>query len=311
MGNGYTEVPENLSELLPLVLSDKKRIAEEIFRDRTCWFYDACSFRRHAQLSNATAEALFTYIKENGGSVIITRSILMELASGNGIINCGYIDYVRRIRNAGIDVLLMYEEDLLSVMEICFGAIRTINEYLCWTVRMMKKPVSTITETLERDDKLKNELIKGKNLEHRDIFPRFFQRVRAGKTAGDNLGEELLAICLHILAHVPGEPDGKFRVITDDKAAAGEIDNLFQKTARQYCGKRIVIYSTPRLVQILYRAGFLREEKEVREMLQMGISGNITVFGVSMFDIRSRDIKMSSDELTTLIMRPDGIDVIF
>ena len=53
------------------------------------------------------------------------------------------------------------------------------------------------------------------------------------------MGEELLAICLHILSHIPGENDGKFCVITDDKRAASKTDTMFKMTAKQHSGREI------------------------------------------------------------------------
>ena len=37
------------------------------------------------------------------------------------------------------------------------------------------------------------------------------------------LGEELIAICVHILSHMVGIKDGKLCVRTDDKGASGKI----------------------------------------------------------------------------------------
>ena len=71
------------------------------------------------------------------------------------------------------------------------------------------------------------------------MYKRFFEAVRANKESGDNLGEEVLAICLHILSHIPGEDNGKFCVITDDKGAASKIDAMFKKTAKQHRGREI------------------------------------------------------------------------
>ena len=109
-----------------------------------------------------------------------------------------------------------------------------------------------------------DEVIKGRNLDKRGVYKRFFEAVRGNKESGDNLGEELLAICLQILSYMLGEEDGKFCVITDDKGAAGKIDTLFKKTASQYRGKKIVIFSTPKLVQVLHRENILEDREHVK-----------------------------------------------
>lgn len=186
-----------------------------------------------------------------------------------------------------------------------------INGYLCWAVRILKNPVSTITETLEQNSTIHNEVIKGKNLDNSGIYKRFFEAVRKNKESKDNLGEEVLAICLHILSHMPGKADGKFCIITNDKGAASKMDSLFKKTAAQDKGKKIIIFSTPKLVQVLYREHILENKEHIQTILSTGIEENIVVLGTCIFDIRSREISISSEELAQLITEPNGIHIIF
>ena len=311
MNVSYTDNPHNISEIISSVITVKDRIVKEILKSTRCYFYDTCSFRKHANLEDTHIKYLLRYMKEQNSVVVITRCILMELASHSGILNREYIEYIKRIKNAGITVLVIYEEDLFAVMDICFGTNAAINSYLCWAVRTIKGPVSTITETLEKSDDINNEVIKGKNLENSGVYRRFFQAVRANKVVGDNLGEEVLAICLHILSYIPGEDDGKFCVITDDKGATGKIDGMFKQTAKQYKGKKIGIFSTPKLVQILYREKILLNSEHMKEILSTGIDGNIVVLGMCIYDIRAREISLSKDELADLIMQPNGISIFF
>ena len=299
----------NTSELN--LLTEKEKIVAEIFGNSKCYFYDTCSFRRHANLDNTHAAYFLRYIKNQNGVVVITRCILMELASSSGVLNQEYVDYIKRMNDAGITILVIYEEDLFSVMEVCFSTNAAINDYLCWAVRTIIGPVSTITETLEKNTGINNKVIKGKNLENAGVYKCFFEAVRANKATGDNLGEEVLAICLHILSHLPGEDDGKFCIITDDKGAAGKIDAMFKKTAKQHRGKDIGIFSTPKLVQVLYRENILLDRDHLREILGAGTDGNIVVLGMCVYDIRGKEISLSKDELADLIMQPNGIAIFF
>lgn len=125
------------------------------------------------------------------------------------------------------------------------------------------------------------------------------------------MGEELLAICLHILSYISGEDDGKFCVITDDKGAAGKIDTLFRKTNIQFRGKKIGILSTPKLVQILYNENLLVDRERVVTMLQNGSNENIIVLGTRIYDLRNDEIAIRCDELADLIMTPNGINITF
>ncbi|MFR5600933.1 MAG: hypothetical protein ACLTKI_00555 [Lachnospiraceae bacterium] len=311
MTEGYTDTPCNIKEILPYVTTDQRIITAEILQKRLCCFYDTCSFRKHANMEPDVAAHFLRYIKEQNGMLILTRCILMELASRSGVLQKEYVEYIRYIRKSGLSVFLIYEEDLFSVMEMAFSTNGAINHYLCWAVRTLKNPVSTITEMLEKHRDIEDEVIRGKNLDQRGVYKHFFEAARDHKASGDNLGEELLAICLHILSHLPGERDGKFCILTDDKGAAGKIDALFQKTAKQYRGKKIVIYSTPKLVQMMYREHFLKDRETINTILRTGNDGNIVVLGTEVFDLRSREISKSSEELTDLIMKPNGIQIIF
>lgn len=311
MDISYTDNPHNMSEIASYVTTEKEKIVAEIYGKSKCYFYDTCSFRRHANLDDTYVEYFLKYIKNQNGIVIITRCILMELASHSGMLNAEYVEYIKRISNAGITVLVIYEEDLFSVMEVCYSTNAAINGYLCWAVRTLIGTVSTITETLEKNSAVNNEVIKGKNLDNFRVYKRFFEAVRENKESGDNLGEELIAICLHILSHIPGEDDGKFCVITDDKGAASKIDSMFKKTAKQHSGKDIGIFSTPKLVQVLYREHILLNGEHLKEILGAGTNGNVVVLGMCIYDIRGKEISLSKDDLAELIMKPNGINIFF
>ena len=311
MAEGYIDTPHNMQELMPWIITGKNQIISEIFSRQKCCFYDTCSFRRHSQLEHEEAEYLLKHMREQNTVIIITRSILMELASHSGILNQEYIEYIKYIREFGIPVVILYEEDLFYIMEIVFSTNAEINNYLCWAVRLLKGPVSTITHTIENDDRVNKEVLQGKNINSKDIYRHFFETVRKNKESGDDLGEEMLAICLHILSNIPGEPDEKFYVITDDKGAAGKIDNLFKRTKAQHRGKEIGIYSTPKLVQILFRMGTLREKDHIRRFLSIGTAGKLAVLGIRKRDIRAKENSYDVEELTNLLIQPDGIDIIF
>lgn len=311
MATVYTDNPCNFDRVQSFVITDTGAIVAKIHKKRKCFFYDTCSFRRHANLKCEEAEYILKYIKQQDGIVVITRCILMELASHSGCLNQEYIDYIMRLNQFGIDVLVIYEEDLFAVLDVCFATNTAVNSYLIWAVRMLKNPVSTITETLNQYKALKDEVLHGKNAESRDMYKRFFTAVRGNKESEDNLGEELLAICLHILSYIPGEMDGKFCVVTDDKGAAGRVDALFKRTALQYEGKRIIIFSTPKLVQVLYNEGILTDRNHIKAILGTGIEGNVVVLGTRIYDLRSKEISLRCEELTDLIMKPNGINITF
>ena len=311
MPSCYTDNPHNVSDIFAYVITDRRRINAEIHSREKCYFYDTCSFRRHVQLDDMSKDHLLEYVKNKNGIIIITRTILMELASNSGELNSEYIEYIKKISNYGISILLIYEEDLFWVLDVCFSNNETINEHLCWAVRNIKSSVSTITYTLEKNKDIEAEILKLKNKDTSVVYQRFFDAVRKNKESGDNLGEEMIAICLYILSKMPGYNNGKYCIITEDKSAAAKINKMFEKIPKVYKGSDVGIYSTPKLAQILFREQIIRDKQNIEAILSAGISGNITVLGTLTHDIRPVERSFNADELSDLIIQRNGINILF
>ena len=154
--------------------------------------------------------------------------------------------------------------------------------------------------------------LQGKNLRQSDIYRRFFATVRENKEHADNLGEELIAICVHILSHLPGIVDGKICVLTDDKGAASKIDSAVKRTNVQNRGAKIILFSTPKVVQHMFQERIEISENEMVNIISQGTSGNIVVMGTTAYDFDINvSISMPSEALVGKIMEPNGINIIF
>ena len=198
MIKGYSEVPENWGIIAPYV--NRGSLVQGIFLSKKCFFYDTCSFRYHANLKEQDAEKILEYIRQQDGIIVITRCIFMELASQSHSLEESYVRYVKKIADYGIALYVVYEEELQDIMESCFASRQQVNNYLIWAIRMVNHPVSTIAKTLLEDEGLRN-IVEEKSKNTQDFYTRFFSGVRNNKESGDNLGEELLAVCLHVLAN--------------------------------------------------------------------------------------------------------------
>lgn len=312
MATAYTETPSNLSEIMPFIVTDIKVIKNLFYSADRVIFYDACSFQRHSHLANRERSILIRYYNAHATTVFITRCILMELASDRGMLAEEFIEFIKVMSENEIKVVLFDEEYIYDILSECFSVNEKINAYLLWAVRMCKSPTSTITETLKENIKLMAEVLEGKNLQQSDVYDRFFTAVRGNKEHDDNLGEELIAICVHILSHLPGVYDGKLCVMTDDKGAAAKIDSVMKKTDVRNRGVKIVLFSTPKLVQHMFQEQVQISEDEMVTILSQGASGKIVVMGITAYDFDvNRSISMTSRELAHKIMEPNGILIVF
>ena len=236
----------------------------------------------------------------------------MELASDQHKLPEKYIAFIKSMNDAGVSVVIYNEEFTYDILAECFSSNDKINEYLMWAVRMVKSPVSTIEETLKSNAKLHSEVIEGKNIKSSDLYRRFFRTVRGNKEHHDNLGEELISICVHILSYLPGVFDGKLCVLTDDKGTVGKIDSVMRRTNLQNRGSKIILFSTPKLVQHMFQEHVEMSEEVMINLISQGVSGNITVMGITAFDLRVDErISMTSRALVHKIMEPNGIKIVF
>ena len=89
-----------------------------------------------------------------------------------------------------------------DIMESCFASRQQVNNYLIWAIRMVDHPVITIAKKLLEDEGLRN-IVEEKSKNTQDFYTRFFSVVRKNKETGDNLGEEMLAVCLHVFVKLP------------------------------------------------------------------------------------------------------------
>jgi len=312
MATTYTENPDNYNEIESFVKSDVKDIKRAFFSADRVMFYDACSFQRHSNLADREKNIIIDYFKGHGTLICITRCILMELASDFHKLTDEHISLIKGLNEAGVNVVLFYEEYTFDILSECFATSEKMNEYLVWAVRTVKTPVSTIEYTLKEEPQLYSKVIEAKNIKQSDLYYSFFSKVRGNKEHNDNLGEELIAICVHILSYIPGVYDGKLCVLTDDKGAAGKIDSVMRRTNPQNRGAKIILFSTPKLVQHMFQEKVPMSEEEMNNLISQGSSGKIVVMGTTAFDLVVDDkISMTSRELVQKIMEPNGLNIVF
>jgi len=312
MATTYTETPSNFCDVDSFAKTEIGEIKRVFFTSEKVLFYDACSFQRHSSLADKEKDILINYYCKRGIAVFITRCILMELASDQHKLSEKYIAFIKSMNDAGVSVVIYNEEFTYDILAECFSSNDKINEYLMWAVRMVKSPVSTIEETLKSDAKLHSEVIEGKNVKSSDLYRRFFRTVRGNKEHHDNLGEELISICVHILSYLPGVFDGKLCVLTDDKGTVGKIDSVMRRTNPQNRGSKIILFSTPKLVQHMFQEHVEMSEETMINLISQGISGNITVMGITAFDLKvDEKISMTCRALVHKIMEPTGIKIVF
>ena len=118
-----------------------------------------------------------------------------------------------------------------------------------------------------------------------------------------------MAVCINILSYMPGLNDGKLCVLTDDKGAVSKFHSVCCK--KSYRGSKIIIFSTPKLVQHMYMDHIEISEIQMENLLTQGTCGNIVFWGISPFDLDVSRMSMSAIDLVHKILTPNEIKIVF
>ena len=248
------------------LVCDKDEMIQEIVQASKCYFYDASAFRNHASLS--CRHLILKYIAQMQGIVIITKSIYMELCSSEGRLWDEHIAYINEMQEMGIKVLNVHEESIVELLQSCYNSISKINEWLSYAVRCVKCKYGSIEVALEQDAVLRQEVLISYSQQDKFLGRRFFEGVRANKQAGDNLGEELLCVCLHLLTNLPELLNYKYVMLTDDKNAVRLVGQVKQNVARNMTQKYLTAHTSANLCWQMKKSGIILCKKDVLAILK-------------------------------------------
>lgn len=301
MDRVYNDTPDNFMEIEPYIVRDKESVGKEIILSGKCYFYDTCAFRNHMTASEK--ELLLQYMRQTSGIVIITRTILMELCSRDGCLWKEHMEYIKSMHLAGIKVLVIYEEELFDVLHTFCADVAEINKWLSFAVRCAKSKVGKVELMLGQDAILKRAVLEGATCGDSKLAEKLFGSIRKQKTAGDNMGEELLAICVHWLSRMRDAEPCKYIILTDDKKAIPRFGKVI-RNVKEYSGSSSVsVFTTVKLCYLMRTVHVIEEEKQVAGILSGSNLGNhIKVFCSEEYELEPTEKLMSISEFTEKIM---------
>lgn len=303
----YTETPQNFVQLQPWITCEKAAFSKCLTAGNPVFFYDTCAFIKHANFTNP--EPLFLYLKQCNALVVITRCILMELTSVSETLQSEYISYIRKLHESGISVAVLYEEDLFSMLEQCFSSSHMLNQYLACATVHINSSVRTVSSIIKKDTKLFQILVRNQTVDH-SVYRYFFQTVRRNKEPQDNLGEELLTICVHALSNLPNCQDCRFHIFTEDKEAIRHIEKALLNSKYHLHKTCFTALSTPRLIQRLYSIRLINTQSQIEDFLSTGnASSLIKVFASDNNNLFPELVTLPASELAKKIITPDAIHI--
>ncbi|MCI8669701.1 MAG: hypothetical protein HFI34_09305 [Lachnospiraceae bacterium] len=304
----YNDTPDNFAEIQTYVITNVEDIAKAIILADKCFFYDACAFRNHMRILNP--ECIFEYIKRMGGIVVITRCIVMELCSNDNLLWKEHIEYLKKMYQYGIKILLMYEEDAFHVLNTCYSGTAQINLMLSFAIRAAKSKTGTIENILNNNSALRKEIFISSENKDSSLAKRFFREARNGKSSGDDLGETLVAVCIHMLSNIREITEYKYIMLTDDKGAIASLGKVM-KNVKEYIGSSCISgITTPKLCQLMVQEHIIEDKKEIESIINAGSIGEfIKIYCSEQFELSPCEKSISVAEFAKKITNNAGVKI--
>ncbi|MBQ8804594.1 MAG: hypothetical protein IJZ53_13275 [Tyzzerella sp.] len=253
------------------IICDSNDAIREIVLARRCYFYDTSAFRNHASVSNR--KLILQYIKQMQGIVIITKSVLLELCYPNSGFWEEHVKYLNEMAEMELKVLFINEEDIVELLQSCYNSTAQINLWLSYAVKCVKSRCSAIETILLQEHDLKKEVFVNCSGQDSLLGRRFFEKMRLNKKSGDNLGEELISVCFHMLTNMPESGNYKYIMLTDDKYAVRLLGKVKQNVMSSDAKKYISAHTSANLCWHMKNAGIITCKEEIIEILN-GERGN-------------------------------------
>ena len=261
----YKDTPENFNDIEPYVSINSEDVIKRLIQSEKCYFYDTCSFRKHMMIDQP--ESIFNYVKQTNGVIVITRCIIMELCSNDNKLWAEHIEYIKKMHQCGLYVIVMFEEDFMDVLNFCFTGVTTINGMLSVAVKHAKSKTGTVEKILSSDLALKKELLVDDTNSDKTLAKRFFGKVRLNKMSEDNLGEELISICVHMLSNIREEKANKYIVLSDDKGAITLLGKTMQNVEKYMGMKCVTGVTTAKLCWLIQNTLHFSSKEEIEKIL--------------------------------------------
>lgn len=290
----YKDTPDNFTDIEPYIIINSEEVTKTIIRSEKCYFYDTCSFRKHMMIEHP--ESIFNYVKQTKGVIIITRCIIMELCSSNNKLWNEHIEYIKKMHQYGLCVIVIFEEDIMDVLSFCYTGVTTINGMLSIAVKHAKSKTGTVEKILNNDSVLKKELLVDNTNTDKMLAMRFFRKARTNKTSGDNLGEELIAICVHMLSNIREDKKYKYIVLSDDKGAITLLSKTMQNVEKNIGMKCITAVTTAKLCWMISKTLHLSDKEQIEKILGHP-DDNIKIYCSEEYELMPAEKTMKIGEL--------------
>jgi len=303
----YHETPENFSNFSNCFKSNDVLFDLLNESNTKIVFYDTCSFRYHSNLNANERKAIVDYIKSNNYLLIFITTIVMELGQDSGIYERVYVDYFKELNNAQIKMFFVNEEKLYDNARNVYP-IDTIKEQLRHAVYRLKRPksIGELAHNFYNDFFFTNK--DEQNVVDRFSISDFFVNARKNKTHDDDLGEQMIFLCVYLLSQIPPIYKNKIYVFTDDKGAAMIFKSAYCNCPRNHTSPRI--FNIIKIVEELYRTNIIADKSLLESIIKSVKGNNIIISYCTELSNKIETKNISCNELIEEITKLHSLNIL-
>lgn len=285
----YHEIPVNYTSFSNYIENKNDILFDSLSKtDTKILFYDTCSFRYHSNLNEKERKAIVDYIKSKKFLLVFITTIVMELGQDSGNYENLYINYFKELYDAKVKMFFVKEEEFYDNAKIVFSS-ETIKSQLKYGVLNIKRPNSVAEIARERY----SDFFYSEKENTSIVISNFFQDVRNTKEHEDDLGEQMILLCVYLLSQIPPLYENRIYVFTDDKGAASLFQKVFNKLPNKCAYPRI--FNIIKIVEDLYITNQIVDEIKLKNIIS-------SVYATDNIKIRiAREISSTIDTISITV----------
>lgn len=281
MTSNYKEVPDNFNDINAYLISEIEEIKELFYKYEVKCFYDTCAILHHSNIREKSI--LLEFLLERYGLLIVTRTVLMELAGEQHLINHIQVKYFKELHEVGLKIILLNEEDSIILLR---EAIDLTNEksnqllgYAIKKIMTSRKAISNLMASINNN--LKRKLL-GSNSGNSLLHELFFNYARENKVSGDSLAEELIFISIIILTKMPL---GKYIFLSNDLASMKTVQDIREYIKKYHNMDSPKMLTTSKIVEVLFKENICTDKNRLMHILQSTFYDNVSAFCIGEDDL--------------------------
>lgn len=312
MNKKYREIPSNFDDFKDYLVCDKVEVLKDILAREKCFFYDTCSIQHHSNSDNR--QYIIDYLKSKKATIILTRTVLMELSANSFDIHLVQIQYFKELHKNGIKVVLFNEEYVYDCLKEVFNKNNEeLNLLLGHAVKEISKHKGKTYQILNDMDKDLAIKIKGSNPGKSQLFTTFFEEARSKKEEHDSLAEELIFICIIILTSIPYLSDNiKYIFFSNDLATRTKMIALVEYIFKHHRKKESYQLTTATMVYKMYKENILINKEKMVEIMRSTYSlSNANIYYVGEYDITLVSGKFTCEEIVDKIIDEKDFKIMY